>query len=369
MISVYNGHARCYAIPVESKIDPFFNAMKIKAIRNLCALFLISILPVTGCGKQIQEGQIFVATQGGENVRLGAVEILVFDEATINTFIKGRREEIVKQLSKLKQGVGPAQVAFEKIDGPYNKTVGELQDVQQRYYNQETLIKSLTEKSRDIQRFRQLAARVTDLSNSIAQADGQIEQICKNAQEEASRAQDQSTRKIILSQTNQQVRTVLADKRNQQSNLDSLLPKYSDLQKSVAEQSAGLDAEKRKLETLAAELKEKEKAKKDAENSHVDAEHELKEAKAALSGFDAKNVFFKGWPQPVVRAVSDAEGRFKLELPSGSRFAVCAHAQRTVVQTEEYFWLVWSTGKEDLLLNNANLFGSKSSDQVVSNDF
>lgn len=345
-------------------------AMKTKTIhRIIYAFILFSVLPLTGCGKPVQQGQIFVATQGGENVKLGAIEILVFDEATINAFIKQRQGEIAKQLSKLNQDVGVAQAAFEKIDASYNKTVGEFQDVQQRYYNQETLIKSLTEKSQDIQRFRVLAARMTDLSNSIAQADGQIEQICKSAQEEASRVQDQSTRTIILSQTNQQVRTVLADKHNQQSNLDSLLPKYNELQKRVAQQSAEFDEAKAKLETIAAELKEKEKAEKDAENSHIDAEHELRDAKGTLAGFDGKSVLFKELPHAVVRTVSDADGRFRFELPSNGRFAVYAHGQRTVVQTEDYFWLVWSNGKDDLLLNNANMFGSKSSDQVVSNNF
>jgi len=342
--------------------------MKMKALRQIiCVLFLVLILPLTGCGNPVQQGQIFVATQGGENVKLGAIEILVFDEAAINAFIKQRQGVIVKQLGKLNQDVSVAQAAFEKNDVSYNKTVSELHDVQQRYYDQDALIKSLTEKSRDVQRnFRELAGQVTVLSNSIVHADEQVEQICKSAQEEASRVQDQSTRKIILSETNQQVRTVLADKHNQQANLDSLLPKYNELQKRVTDQSTWLDGEKHKLETLVAELKEKEKPEKDAENSHIDAEHELKDAKAALAGFDARSVFFTGLPPSVVRTVSDADGRFRLELQSSGRFAVYAHAQRTVVQTEDYFWLVWSNGKDDLLLNNANLFGRQSLDQVMS---
>jgi hypothetical protein len=165
----------------------------------------------------------------------------------------------------------------------------------------------------------------------------------------------------------QDVKMILADKQKQQANLDALLPKYNELQRRVTEQAAALEPEKQKLQSIEAELQEKQKAEKDAEDPHVDAGRRLDDAKQALASIDVTGILFKDLPPPAARTVSDADGKFRLELPSGGRFAVYAHAQRTVTRVEDYYWFVWANGEDDLL-NNVNLFGSKSSDQVTSVD-
>ena len=330
---------------------------------------MLLILAVTGCGKHVQQGQIFVATQGGENVKLGAVEILAFDAATISAFVKQRQAAITQQRDKLKQEVDVAQTELEKMDAPYGKAVREFHEAQERYYDQDALVRRKTGEAKQTStKYGEMAERVLQLSNFISQDDQQIAAIQKNAEAEAARTQDESLRKIIFRGTNQPIRTLLADKQGQQADLEALLPKYNELKHQVNEGAASLEPEQQKLQGIEAQLQEKQKAEKDAEDLHVDAGRRLDDAKQALANLDVTGILFKDPPPPAARTVSDAEGRFRLELPSGGRFAVYAHAQRTVVQSENYFWLVWGAGKSDLLLNNANMFGSGSEDQVVRAD-
>ena len=331
-----------------------------------CASLLLVMLAATGCGKHVQQGQIFVATQGGENVKLGAVEILAFDDATISAFVKQRQAEITQQRDKLQQEVDVAQNELEKMDAPYSKAVREFHEAQERYYDQDALVRRKTGEAKQTStKYGEMAERVLQLSNFVAQDDQQIAAIQKNAEAEAARTQDESLRKIIFRGTNQPIRTLLADKQGQQADLEALLPKYNELKQQVNKQAASLEPEQQKLQGIEAQLQEKQKAEKDAEDLHVDANRRLDDAKRVLAGFDATDILFKDLPPPAARTVSDADGRFRLELPSGGRCAVYAHAQRTVSQTEDYFWFIWATGKGDLLLNNANMFGSGSVDQVV----
>jgi hypothetical protein len=331
-------------------------------------LLMLLILAITGCGKDIQQGQIFIATQGGQNVKLGAVEILAFDETAISAFVKQRQAEIAQKKDKLKQDVGTAQTELQKIEEPYNKVVQESHDAQGRYYDQDAVVRRETRKAEELgKRYSEIAARVNQLSNYIAQADQRAVSVRTNA-EAQHKNDDEPTRKLFQKKADQDVRMILADKQNQQANLDELLPKFNELNRVTTGQAASLQAEKQKLQSIEAELQEKQKAEKDAENLQVDASRRLDDAKQALASFDVTGILFKDLPPSAERAVSDADGRFRLELPSSGRFAVYAHAQRTVVQTENYFWLVWATEKSDLLLNNANMYGSESVDQVVRAD-
>lgn len=326
---------------------------------------LLVVLALAGCGKPVQQGQIFVATQGGQNVKLGAVEILAFDETTINAFISQRQTEIAKQRAKLKEEVDAAQSAAKNIEEPYNKAMSENGEAKSRYYAQDTIFRTETRRAEELgKQFGELSLRIRDLSNYVAEADQRVAAVVKQAEDEAARTQDESYRNIIFRGTNQPIRTILADKQNQQGNLDSLLPKYNKLKQQVTEQAATLETEKQKLQSLESELQVKQKAAKDAEDEQSTASRRLEDAKQALVGFDVRGILFKDMPQPTVRTVSDADGRYRLELPSSGRFVVYAHAHRTVVETEDYFWFVW-TSKGDLLLNNANVFGVKSADQLV----
>jgi len=81
--------------------------------------------------------------------------------------------------------------------------------------------------------------------------------------------------------------------------------------------------------------------------------------------------YFKDLPTPLASTITDADGKFSLEIPKQGKFAVAAHASREILSAkEEYYWMAWESlnGKEsaNLILGNQNLMSSGSSASVVS---
>src|SRR5436305_3587960 len=97
--------------------------MRYRSNVMVVSLMLISLPMLTpGCGKRVQEGQVFIATQGGQNVKMGAVEILAFEEQTINSHKNQKAAEVARQREKFQQETASAQADVEKLEEPYHKT-------------------------------------------------------------------------------------------------------------------------------------------------------------------------------------------------------------------------------------------------------
>jgi|SRR5581483_2458151 vacuolar-type H+-ATPase subunit I/STV1 len=269
------------------------------------ALLLAVLTALTACGRPVQQGQIFIATQAGENVKLGAVEILAFDEATIASFVKHKQMEIAQQRDKLRQEADAAKTEVERTAGPYAKAMAEYNDAVKQYDRQFDVVRQQEEKLGEI--------RDQYDPSTFAYSDAES----------------------------------------------------AEIRQRITEQQTALSTEKQKLEKLKAEIAEKQKPAELAKEASNAAQAKLTSANRAITDFAPIDDWFKDLPHPAAQTVSDAEGKFRLELPSGGRWAVFAHAQRTIAQTENFYWLVWTDGKGGLLLNNANLFGTASPDQVV----
>jgi hypothetical protein len=336
------------------------------------SLTLISLLMLApGCGKRVEEGQVFIATQGGQNVKMGAVEILAFDEPTINSHKNQKTAEIARQRDKFQQEAASAQADLEKLEEPYHKTMAAYRDVQRRYDDQGGVIRRESDRAKELEgKMREAAANISDYTSKLSEADQKIAAVLKEAETRAAIAQEEATRKEIFSRTNSDPSIIQAnnDKSYCQQAVSAWLGKSNELSQLVAGQHAVLVTEKEKGEKIGAELIERKNAAKGLEDPYNDAQYKLDTANKALASFLPASILFSDLPQPAARAVSDAEGKFRLNLPSGGRFAIFAHAQRNVGETEDYIWLVWSTESGELLLNNANLFGSKSSAQIVPNN-
>lgn len=332
-------------------------------------IFLLALTP--GCGRRVQEGQVFIATQGGENVRMGAVEILAFDEPTISSHKSQKAAEIARQHDKLQQEAAAAEADLQKLEEPYQKAMGAYRDAQKRYDDQAEVIRRESDKAKALEgKMSEATVNIRDYVSRLSDANRIIAGVLKDAEARAAIAQEEATRQEIYSRTNSDPSIIQAnnDKRYSQEALAGWLSKSNELSTPLADQRRVLADENEKGEKIESELAEKKSAAKSAEISFNDAQSKSDAASKALSDFLPASILFSDLPQPAARTVTDADGKFRLELPSGGRFAIFAHAQRNVRETEDYLWLVWSPGNGELLLNNANLFGSKSSDQVVENN-
>jgi hypothetical protein len=335
---------------------------------------LLCVALASGCGRpHVQEGQLFVATRSGQNVTLGAIEILAFDEATINSFKEQKSLEIDRQRDKLQQDTTMAQADLQKFEEPYRKAMTAYRDAETRYNNQAEVIRRESEKAKELDgKMHEATARIDDYVSRLSDADQRIADVLKDAQARAAIAQEEATRKEIYSRTNFDPSIIQAnnDKRDFGEALTVWLSKSNEASKLVADQRLVLATENEKFEKIGTALENRKSAAKRAEDPFSEAQDKSEAAGKALANFVTTSVLFSNLPRPTVRTVTDAEGKFRFEQPSGGRFAVFAHAQRNVGEAnEDYIWLVWSSGDGKLLLNNANMFGSKSTDQVVQNNF
>lgn len=347
------------------------NYSNVRLIFLLIALFFV-LGP--GCGRRhIREGQVFIATQGGQNVTLGAVEILVFDGATINAYKDQKALKINRQRDKLQQDTTAAQAALQKFEEPYQKATAAYRGIEKQYSDQAEVIRRESEKTKELEgKMREATAHVDDYVSRLSDADQRIVGVLKDAEARAAIAQEEATRREIYSRTNSDPSIIQAnnDKRDFREALTAWLSKSNEVSKLVADQRVVLATENEKGEKIGVELEDKKNAAKSAEGPFNEAQAKSDATNKALANFLPASVLFSNFPQPAARTVTDAEGKFHLELPSGGRFAVFAHARRSVGEaSEDYIWLVWFSGDGKLLLSNANMFGSKSSDQVILNNF
>jgi hypothetical protein len=78
--------------------------------------------------------------------------------------------------------------------------------------------------------------------------------------------------------------------------------------------------------------------------------------------------YFKNLPHPIASVKTDADGKFKLELPSSTgQLIVAASATRHVPtgERENYFWAVKVTPPATVTLSNDNLTDSGATDSAL----
>lgn len=77
--------------------------------------------------------------------------------------------------------------------------------------------------------------------------------------------------------------------------------------------------------------------------------------------------------KPIAQAITDADGRYSVELPSSEPIAIAARGNRQLLKdVEKYTWLLWVSpkdySKKELLLSNQNMSTAKIAEQVVKWD-
>lgn len=88
---------------------------------------------------------------------------------------------------------------------------------------------------------------------------------------------------------------------------------------------------------------------------------------AAMQKYTNGAYYFSRLPAGISISKTDADGKFKLDLPAG-KYALAAKSSRHVSdETEEYYWLVWintSSSNQSIMLSNDNLVKTGCTDCV-----
>jgi hypothetical protein len=107
-------------------------------MKNYLILILVSLLALTGCKpKQTTlSGQVFIVTQGAENVKLGDVEILLIEKSQATDFLQKKQPDIDSEmaskqedLKKIEQGHVPSVLL---TDSAYAKALSDFDELQKQ---------------------------------------------------------------------------------------------------------------------------------------------------------------------------------------------------------------------------------------------
>jgi plasmid maintenance system antidote protein VapI len=260
------------------------------------------------------QGQVFLATKSGENIRFGAVEVLAYEEQIITNLVATRTRECAESVSRLEDRLGRAEETILSLEADYHKTLRESQQAGRKLEPQQLVIRAIAY-NRDYW--------------------------CGQGREDAEVGSIEKYKLPFF-------RRYCAREENK-----------------LQEAKAALSSLKEAADALKREVSRKQATLDDARRQQAEIIHQMNGTTPTLT-------YFVDMPKPHGRAGSDADGRFAFKFPKGRRFAVYAHARRELSQPEEYYWLVWvdpQVERQPLLLCNANLFGVASPDQVVTTLF
>ena len=83
--------------------------MKLTRIISFAAIGVGAFVGLSGCKPREITGQVFIATQGGESVRLGAVEVRLIAKPEITDFVQRKMQQSQREIASARLEVKKAQ--------------------------------------------------------------------------------------------------------------------------------------------------------------------------------------------------------------------------------------------------------------------
>ena len=277
----------------------------------LCAAGLFLAVGLIGCKPKTTTatGQVFIVTRGAENVKLGAVEILLVDKA-----------QVIKFLNTTKPAVQSAIVARQQ----------ELVLAKEEAKKAQAVVDWLLTNNRPATNasYLEVRSQIQELQSQVESLQQQFDAI--EVQRAAASSRGNSARAdALLAQENAN----LEKQRWSNSEASRLLAKLDEIAR---------------LETAQASKK-----LKSAKSRIVTAEAEL------ANSPKPEDYFANFTPAVLNKTLSDADGKFSLTYPRDKPGTIFACARREMLdKTEVYYWLVNAPSSAEavqLFLSNNNL--------------
>jgi hypothetical protein len=275
-------------------------------MKNFSILIFVALAALTGCKpKQTTlSGQMFIVTQGAENVKLGDVEILLIEKSQVADFLQKEQQAIESQIKIREQAVETTETNAQKAEYVF-----------------------------DIFMDNQLYATNADYIKIKDQLDEPLK--LKNA---------------------------LA---KQWKSLEYAKDFPSTNYGAIVEQEGLIEIQNITNDPIVNDLQSRlENIKNDAESVYKsasdDAQISFNVAKAQLANFPTiENYLANFTPTVFQKTLTDADGKFSFTYPRDKSFTIFAIAERKVLSsTEKYYWFVDAPAQVDtaeIFLSNKNL--------------
>lgn len=256
-------------------------------------IIIVATLGLTGCKPKTTKisGQIFIVTRGGENFKLGDVQILLIDKSQVVDFLQKQSIIIQNELDSRKRVLADAEKDFKKAQTEFNAF----------------LISGHPATNADL-------LEITKQLNEVLKQHKALERqwYSVDSQQSQATAQGWSARADALLNQEQ----VILDQ----------------------EKQTGAEAESlmAKLDSVVALHKAEETNKFETAKSNVAFSRNI-----LVNSPTAEDYFASFQPTIVQQTLSDADGKFSFTYLHDKPLTIYAYAERTILNgTEKYYWLI-----------------------------
>jgi hypothetical protein len=282
------------------------------------------LMPLTACKPKhvCVSGQVFIVTSNSQNVRLGLVEVDLIALEDFVTFTTTRQQELRNEISAREKRVAIATSELANANTTYQTflTNGPLGNA--------SYLRKKSERDALMDQTSKLAKKGAAASKKIEEMENlsEVRHDDREAAELLRRLETISYNQEIVSQSLTTLRTSMAE--------------LAEIQKELEPIETPAFAKKKQFEET---IKATRAKLSEAQQTPVPTLEQL------FAGLQAK---------ALTNALTDADGRFKLNYERNKSFVIYAHADRLVGDTKEmYFWTLNAPTNFDtveLFLSNHN---------------
>jgi hypothetical protein len=378
-------------------------------------LGIVSILMI-GCEKKI-DVEVFIATKGGENIKLGIVNVkaipLDLCKSELKDFSKIRASNNEKYNAEMNKSIAPNQEESSKINQEIKTIEKEISGIKQNIDNQKKIGNDiLLEYSKSIKSSiieleetsaAQRAARekiiadkqtatakeieagsfgtvMDQLSEDIKKGDPTkaYESLFNNLQKSVDINESNTLEGVNFNklQTNDISEDVFYTSYNENGSTgcdpnkvikilgSEEWQKYPKLRNSIMESANKLKESSKRSSELIVQLKESENKLTELKREEYQAHSAIMHWRELFGKLIEENEhplsLYKLLPKEYISSETNADGKCQLELPTYKKWVIAAQAQRLVGEkTENYFWVLELSAdnikRQNIILSNNNL--------------
>lgn len=358
--------------------------MKLKC---LILVAIVGVIGLAGCKPKETTipGQVFIATQGRENIRLGAVEVLLIERQQVTNCLQ-KRQAVISDKIKLATRAGLEARQRDTANAESQVKTCQI-NVTDAVQNVEAAQKQLDQAKAKYDQFMAAQPLLTNavyvkLKKDLAFRTGLIpiqQQTVQFLEEEVNKPYSPQTWVQDYNGINGTSGHWAGPTQAEQLiEKQAVGKRLADAKNDLANTYARINADQQALEKIengvdefqANKLHDAESLLNTAKSRLTEVQSSLAAAKSRLETIKNKPPFvptpptvddyFYGFtPTVVKKANTDADGNFSLTYPCNKRFTIFARAERaTLSEHEKYFWLIDAPVKPEagrVLLNNNNL--------------
>lgn len=296
-------------------------------------------------------GQVFVVLPTGESLRLGSVQVQVFEESVIRPHLENREAEIAARQAVLRERVH-----------------GIEEEIESQEQGQGQMEEAYRQREAEIRKELEELARAADERTAALEAKMKSnETFIANADSVPPPPAGIPTRQEYEDYSRRRAKWLSMSQKERQAWASVLASLNEDLAKEIKAIAAARETQ---VYAWADELQALDEKILAAKQELEEAEKELVVAREELEAVPAFEDYLVELPRSFREMRTDADGEFSIRLRSDRRYVLLAQTERLLRgETMRLHWFVWTSpedGAGRILLSNHNLISSTAPENVVT---